>query len=145
MYLVPTAWHLKHCVPRILQDITALSPMVTISDVTGLYTVPPLEANGAVCGGKPTSSGIKDYLCLEMKVVFFFFNAIGSLTLPLQGINHGISQDGYVAILTAYRTPPPQPFFLRYLSIPFYRVYSSSITALLVDLIHVFFLAFAPT
>ena len=96
-----------------------------------------------VCGGKPRLIGAQAYLNLAKMVSNALHRSpiLHFALLYFTGVNHGISQDGLVAILTVRRSPPPRyPVWLDYFNLQSYRIYST-LTVFLVDLIHVYFLA----
>jgi hypothetical protein len=134
---------------RVPQSIMILLPMVIISVATGLLIEPSRGANGTNYGGKPMSSGVKTYSILVTKVIPLHSMYARQTLNIFPGINHGIAQDGRVAILTVHRLMSNQSHLsfkvvLDYFDFPYHRIYTSSVTAFLVDLIHVFMLAFEP-
>jgi hypothetical protein len=80
-----------------------------------------------------------------MKVGFMIV-AVGCLYSPpscRQGVNHNISQDGRVAILTVHQQPFANPRFplnlLKYFGFPSHHV--NFIMALFADFVHIFLLS----
>jgi hypothetical protein len=81
----------------------------------------------------PGNQGFSD--CLTVGTPYSSFVVLG--------VNHGISQDGRVAILTVHSLPPPPSRFpsilLKYFGFPSHHV--SAITALFANFVHVFLMS----
>lgn len=76
--------------------------MDTISDATGLLNELRPAPGGKACGGPPTLSGEKIFSKLGA-MVRTNANITSSHLTILPGVNHGIEQDGRVAVLTVKR------------------------------------------
>lgn len=103
--LVTSEWQFTKVHPKNLTrvNIIQLYQMDTTWVATGLWKGQLLVAMLKVTGGRPTLNGGRTSSKKERKASNSLPSWVNSYRCPSQGVNHGIAQDGRIAILTVVR------------------------------------------